>query len=984
MEVESICGLYSLTHLNGKKAPASATLCMTKDGDSILTYVLVSNVIKGKVKFENGRLTGMLLSGMSAGDKNQMTVEDAITGGFGSGFDVRKDLNRLLLKNENNALIFMETIKMEEILGSHAVVNVDNEAPKKPFTLKLTKEGGSSECVITASLGVPLRGNCKIVDGALKAGLEATIPDADDYLVPMAKKIITGFQNGFQVKKNDTGLLLKSNDGNVQLRCIIGKKELKGEYLFKSMDGAAIASDQQMFIAFSDDDDSLTVQAQIANRMKGSASLEQNVLRSDGFFAATRMMGSEQETKIEKALTMGMSDGFTLSLIGNQLTMKGPNTFVLVKVAHVDAALGSSKLEKDDQGKFVVETTIEPEQTVMFISGSVNGFKMLYSAEPLDSCNLFNFLDLQLQMCFLSYRDPFFFVLNYFVFHTLFYFISTVVTMCHPDAEAYNKGIVSLHLINRRRDVLQYFLFLLAHFLRFVCILNQKRNMKWNPSSSHLLHNSNNMQHNDDNDKEAQACKDALIAEARSIQKLLLDYQRTQEALKKDVDGFVKRDLEEDERGAKLYTTVAKAELQLSQNVAFLKFAKEKDKSDCVIPTRRMRDMGPNVRTLKSSSCSSANLTMSKIWDLCNELDGSLPSASVQLRDFSDLVEVLMGWRGHDKHFLQEAQGLCDALFSRTSGSPKYVCCSNGIPMVPHAIKNGSSPPFTDGLIKTLTKEIANVPFGLVSSVVAQVYQNTLLRGCQVSKQELLEAITSTTGAGAEGIFPHLIGDTHDNLTLVDASALQDTQLFRGFFFRSELRVVEHLGPEVDVMPLLTTPNNNSETMSNVSQQKPQLIASEIQRLRQTFCNVFAKVSSNNKLSAADDNGKTLESSNVCLILAVRREPLGESCHQHYILLDFHPISPALPFHWQLSWEELCAVGQRRGDPSAPDEVLLKYTKVSASELNPYDDASKAYFPNVEAFSAPFVDFASPIIRYFISFTRKNTQAGTLMTTGDL
>lgn len=440
MEVETICGVYSLTHLNGKKAPASATLCLTKDGDSILAYILVANVIKGKVKFENGRLTGMLLSAMSAGDKNQMIVEDAVTGGFGSGFDVRKDLNRLLLKNENNALIFLETIKLEDIFGNHSVVTVDGETPKKQFSIKFTRDEGGAN--VTASLGIPLRGTAVLKDGVLQGSLEATIPDADEYLVPLAKKILSGFGSGFQIKKTDTGLLLKCSEGAVQLRSIVGRKDLKGEFIFKSMDGAPI-SDKQMFLSFTDGEE-LGISAQMVNQLKGVGLLENNVLRSEEFFASTRMMGSEEEMKAETGLVTGMTDGYHLSLIGNQLTMKGPKTYVLLRVAHVDAALkgptykgthavkcfktegngllfriinevddhwafyndttdyrmhvhatfgsrssikplGNAKLEKDENDKHIVEITIEPLATEMFIAGKVNGFKMLYSAEPLES-----------------------------------------------------------------------------------------------------------------------------------------------------------------------------------------------------------------------------------------------------------------------------------------------------------------------------------------------------------------------------------------------------------------------------------------------------------------------------------------------------------------------------------------------------------------------------------------------------------------------
>lgn len=442
MDGKDICGVYSLTHLNGKKAPASATLCLTMDAGSLSTYVMVANVIRGRSKFENDRLQGMLLSSMAAGDKNQMIVEDAITGGFGSGFDVRRDLNRLLLKNENNALIFVETLRIEDIVGNHTIATVDGDPPKKPFTMRFTMEG--NECVVSGSFGVPIRGKCRIKDGVLQGGLEPTIPDADDYMTPSAKSIIAGFRVGFQTKKNDTGLQLKCSECTVQLRSIVGRNELKGEYIFQSMDGEQLSTAKQLLLTFESADDNLKAHASIANELNGSVSLEQNILRSDDFFASSRMMGTETEMKVEKALTLGLSEGMTLSLVGSQLRMKGASTFTLLKVAKVDAtqkgptfkgthvvrcfktegngllfrlinevddrwafyndttdyrmhvhatfgsrssitALGRAKMTTDESQKFVVEVTIDPMATETFIAGKVNGFKVLYSAEPVDS-----------------------------------------------------------------------------------------------------------------------------------------------------------------------------------------------------------------------------------------------------------------------------------------------------------------------------------------------------------------------------------------------------------------------------------------------------------------------------------------------------------------------------------------------------------------------------------------------------------------------
>lgn len=439
MEFENFFGLYTLTHFNGKKTPASATLCLTKDGESILVSAHVANSIKGKARLDSDRLIGMLLSSMISGDQSQMMIEGAIIGGFASGFEVQRDLHRLLLRNESNTLIFAETVTSEDAVGNYSIVSVNGDIPPTPFFIEIILADDTIN--LHANLGVLLEGQAQLIDGVLEGVLCCQNAEDEENLTSLAKLVVKGFRRGFQVRKNETGLLLAFNDCLVQLCCVIGKNEIQGEYIFKSMNGSPISSSRQLLLTLSAKDEIL-FSASIASNLECIASLDGNTIFSDGPMRSTEGTGNEDVMKVEGALTEGMQKGFSLAMVGNQLTMKGPTSFVLLKVAKVPATLngptfkgtyvvkcfstekngllfriidevsntwafyndtpdykmkvnatlgsrsvievlGKTACSKDETDRYVADLVINPGKTELFIRGKVNGFKFLYSAVPV-------------------------------------------------------------------------------------------------------------------------------------------------------------------------------------------------------------------------------------------------------------------------------------------------------------------------------------------------------------------------------------------------------------------------------------------------------------------------------------------------------------------------------------------------------------------------------------------------------------------------
>lgn len=446
MQIDEYCGTYDLTHVDGKKAPAPASMCLSREGDDVTVFVTVANTLRGKVRVSDDHISGMLMSTMMMGSEEQMQVENLISSGFTTGFAVRRDRNRVVLKNDKTALMFEKTACTQDIFGEHAIVTIDGEAPSEAMTMTFADDGYGGSFVV-ANVTNSIRGNCRLEGGVLHGEVASTNMETDSAIEVTERKIAVALKAGFRVEKNDTGILLKSEATTIQLCRVIHREDLDGEWLLESVNDHVIPTTGQVSVTFETNpevDGAVKIFIIVANRIRGSATLYQNVLRSEEPLLSTRVMGTETETQLESAFNAGFQYGLEAVLKGRELTLRDEeNTFDLIKVAPVEATNGTpqfkgtyagkcfktqgngllfrivdeaankwafyndttdyrmqvqatfgsrshiesldrASMDTTEDGHYVVEVSVGPLATEMFIVGAVNGYKINYKAEPVE------------------------------------------------------------------------------------------------------------------------------------------------------------------------------------------------------------------------------------------------------------------------------------------------------------------------------------------------------------------------------------------------------------------------------------------------------------------------------------------------------------------------------------------------------------------------------------------------------------------------
>lgn len=440
---DDICGTYTLTHCDGKAAPTKALLTIFRSGETVVVHITVANDLRGKVQYENRVISGQLRRTNNDASEEQKAVEEALDKGFADGFNVVIEVDQLLLKNASNSFVFARSAKLSDLTGEHAIIAVNNQPPNQEMTMRFVPDGNGGSFVI-ANIANSLRGDCQIDAGLLRGDVASSVGESDETMAYVEKVVSDGLRKGFRVSKNESGIVLQSSKAVVQLCQIVSHNDLQGEYVLKTYNGYAVPTRNQTTVVFKPANaNDVEISIVVANRIRGTATLSQNVLTSEEPLMSTRMMGTEEESQLEGAFNVGFQYGLEAISRGNELTLKNQDCeFVLVRAVapeaqhvgptykgtycnkcfktegngllfrvvnehekkwafyndtedfrmHIQATFGArsqiepldnATMSQTEDGRYVVEVTVEPQTTEMFIHGDVNGFKVLYNAQPV-------------------------------------------------------------------------------------------------------------------------------------------------------------------------------------------------------------------------------------------------------------------------------------------------------------------------------------------------------------------------------------------------------------------------------------------------------------------------------------------------------------------------------------------------------------------------------------------------------------------------
>ncbi|EPY28729.1 META domain containing protein [Strigomonas culicis] len=349
-----------------------------------------------------------------------------------------------MLKNKSYSFMFERTVQLEDLHGEHAILSINGQKAKESMSIKFLPDGQGGMLVI-ANATNSIRGQCEIDGGYIRGDFASTSLVPTDEMAVAEAQVLDCFRSGCTIIRNRNGIQLKWANAYMQLCRIVHPGSIAGEYLLRSYNGEAAPKDEQSTIQFvPQEDGSLSVKIKVSSQLRGSARIENNVLRSDAPLKSNCVQATVEAQRIEEAYNTGFQYGLLATLLhknGKTLMLRNSESeLVYARVAQVEAAgagptykgtyaskcfrtngngllfrivneientwafyndtpdyrmfiravlgrrsqiqpLGDASMKKEDH-KYVITATIEPHQTIMFLEGNVNGFQIQYKAEP--------------------------------------------------------------------------------------------------------------------------------------------------------------------------------------------------------------------------------------------------------------------------------------------------------------------------------------------------------------------------------------------------------------------------------------------------------------------------------------------------------------------------------------------------------------------------------------------------------------------------
>lgn len=108
VKMATLFGKYTVDKFDGAPFPSNATVEFSAaEGDKVRVHVKVANTMNGQLTNENGKLQGFLMSTMMYGGEGPMALEDAISGGFGSGMAYKVSSGSVTLTSDSHTIVLV-------------------------------------------------------------------------------------------------------------------------------------------------------------------------------------------------------------------------------------------------------------------------------------------------------------------------------------------------------------------------------------------------------------------------------------------------------------------------------------------------------------------------------------------------------------------------------------------------------------------------------------------------------------------------------------------------------------------------------------------------------------------------------------------------------------------------------------------------------------------------------------------------------------
>ncbi|CBH11179.1 hypothetical protein, conserved [Trypanosoma brucei gambiense DAL972] len=420
----------------------------------------------------------------------------------------------------------------------------------------------------------------------------------------------------------------------------------------------------------------------------------------------------------------------------------------------------------------------------------------------------------------------------------------------------------------------------------------------------------------DTEEYDAQAAARGLCDKACDIKSLLHGHVESTRALERVVGEFCTRDIAEEDAFRKISLDVMHAEMRALRDLHYVAFSQrwaEVEKGSAA----------EEVTSLPSADRSVGSCVSHLLASLCE----GKPDATFSLSEYFGVADVLMEWRSLTPASQEQLDILLLSITRSVEDISSCVLLLNGVLYTP-----SDSFDCCELTRRELTAIIGSG--GPASAEEALVgWLNFIVRRSLLNQTLLQRLMSSTIEFRRSDLC--LQGDGADVLVVVDHRRLLNSAVFRGFFFSGELRGVEAIGAQVNLMSVLFAGNGSGDQLD----------------IEKCIADIFRALWEQQELLSC-------KWKNVTVTLAVQaRKDVGAGAQtklMDFVVLDLRPLSPNIPFQWHFTWGEVCALGQlstNDGDRARPLDIpVFKTTRVAVASLGPYDKLSRIMFPSINEY----------------------------------